>query len=173
MVRVILAKIEDESSSSDTCEFHITPEEYADKEKRQVACQRVRRLFEAVRGRYSDVFASYEEITASDDQLAIVISYLQQYTFLDAPYDVIGTAYEIYVASHLKGERGQYFTNRLVVNMMVRMLDPDEKDIVLDPACGSGGFLVSAMNYIFKKVDASKRTQSTKELIKRTYQVSR
>jgi type I restriction enzyme M protein len=167
MVRVILAKIEDESSSSDDCEFHITPDEFADAGKRKIACQRVRKLFSDVRMRFNDVFAEHEEITASDDQLAIVISYLQQYTFLDAPYDVIGTAYEVYVASHLKGERGQYFTNRLVVNMMVRMLDPSEKDIVLDPACGSGGFLVSSMNYIFDKIDTSKRTVQAKELIKR------
>lgn len=166
MVRVILAKVEDESSNSETCEFHITPEEYHDRDKRKIACQRVRKLFESVKERYPEIFASYEEITASDDQLAVVISFIQQYTFLEAPYDVIGTAYEVYVASHLKGERGQYFTNRLVVNMMVRMLDPNEQDLILDPACGSGGFLVTAMNYVFKKIDASKRNQSAKELTK-------
>ena len=51
---------------------------------------------------------------------------------MDSPHDVIGTAYEIYVASHLKGERGQYFTNRLVINMMVKMASPTERDIILD-----------------------------------------
>lgn len=167
MVRVILAKIEDESSSSEVCEFHITPEEYNNRHARKIASQRVRKLFDAVKARYLDVFSNHEEITASDDQLAIVISYLQQYTFLEAPYDVIGTAYEVYVASHLKGERGQYFTNRLVVNMMVRMLDPDEKDIVLDPACGSGGFLVSAMNHIFQGIERSTRKPAAKEMLKR------
>jgi type I restriction enzyme M protein len=167
MVRIILAKVEDESSSSDDCQFHITQEEYRDKDLRGMACSRVRALFVAVKERYPEVFASYEEITASDDQLAIVISYLQQYTFLESSYDVIGTAYEVYVASHLKGERGQYFTNRLVVNMMVGMLDPGEKDIILDPACGSGGFLVASMNYLFKKINMSKRSISGKELIKR------
>jgi type I restriction enzyme M protein len=53
MVRVILAKIEDESSSSDICEFHITQEEYADKEKRSAVCSRVRALFEEVKVRYA------------------------------------------------------------------------------------------------------------------------
>ena len=83
---------------------------------------------------------------------------------MDSPHDVIGTAYEIYVASHLKGERGQYFTNRLVVNMMVKMAAPNERDIVLDPACGSGGFILCAMNYIFDKVDESHRTATAKEI---------
>lgn len=132
MVRIILAKIEDESSPGDECEFHITPEEFSNANAKKVACLRVRKLFYSVRDRYKDVFSSTEEITASDDQLAVVISQLQQYAFLDSPHDVIGTAYETYVASHLKGERGQYFTNRLVINMMVKMAAPTEKDVILE-----------------------------------------
>lgn len=167
IVRTILAKIEDESTDSEDCTFHITQEEFSDVKRRKEACRRVRSLFEIVRNRYSDVFNVHEEITASDEQLAIVISYLQPYSLLDAPYDVIGTAYEVYVASHLKGERGQYFTNRLVVNMMIRMLNPDTGDIILDPACGSGGFLIASMNHILEKIDSSKRNDSAKEFLKK------
>lgn len=76
-------------------------------------------------------------------------------------------SYEIYVASHLKGERGQYFTNRLVINMMVKMAAPTERDIILDPACGSGGFILAAMNYIFDTIDNSHRTSNAKEVLKR------
>lgn len=167
MTRVILAKVEDESSSREDCDFHITPEEFNDEIAREAACTRVRKLFETVRDRYPDVFAPGEEITSSDSQLAIVISQLQQYAFLEAAHDVIGTAYETYVASSLKGERGQYFTNRLVVNMMVKMLNPSDKDIILDPCCGSGGFILAAMNHIFDTIDQSKRRQDVKELLKR------
>ncbi len=167
MVRIILSKIEDESSSKEECDFHITPDEYQDDDLLKSACNRVRVLFSKVRDRYPDVFGKHEEITASDKQLAIVISFLQQYSFLDAPYDVIGTAYEIYVASHLKGERGQFFTSRLVVDMMVRVLNPSDKDVVLDPACGSGGFLVTSMNFMFKTIESSSRTQNAKEILKR------
>lgn len=167
MVRIILSKIEDESSAKDDCDFHITPEEFKDDRARDIACERVRKLFYAVRDRYKDVFSATEEITASNSQLAVVISQLQQYSFMDSPHDVIGTAYEIYVASHLKGERGQYFTNRLVVNMMVKMAAPTERDIILDPACGSGGFILAAMNYIFDTIDNSHRTSNAKEVLKR------
>lgn len=167
MVRIILSKIEDESSASDDCDFHITSEEFENEKLRAVACERVRKLFSAVRDRYKDVFSPAEEISASDNQLAVVISQLQQYSFLDSPHDVIGTAYEIYVASHLKGERGQYFTNRLVVNMMVKMANPTEKSIILDPACGSGGFILTSMNYVFDKIDASNRSANSKEVLKR------
>lgn len=167
MVRIILSKIEDESSAKEECDFHITPEEFANPTARDIACARVRHLFETVRDRYTDVFSPTETITASNSQLAVVISQLQQYSFMDSPHDVIGTAYEIYVASHLKGERGQYFTNRLVINMMVDMVSPTDRDIILDPACGSAGFLLAAMNYIFDNIDSSSRTPTAKEILKR------
>jgi type I restriction enzyme M protein len=167
MVRIILAKREDESSAEEECKFYITPEEFEDSALRDTACKRVRDLFSAVKDQYPDVFSEHEKITASDSQLATVVSYLQQYSFLDAAHDVIGTAYEVYVASHLKGERGQFFTNRLVVDMMVRMLDPDDKSVILDPSCGSAGFLITAMNYVFRKIDSSKRTDAAKEILKR------
>lgn len=168
MVRIILSKIEDESSVKEECDFHITKEEFDNEHSRDLACMRVRRLFYAVRDRYKDVFTPTEEITASNAQLAVVIAQLQQYSFMDSPHDVIGTAYEVYVASHLKGERGQYFTNRLVVNMMVKMASPTEKDIILDPACGSGGFILASMNYIFDCIDASARSATAKEVLKRS-----
>jgi type I restriction enzyme M protein len=167
MVRIILAKREDESSAEEECQFYITPEEFNDEYLQKASCSRVRSLFASVKNQYPDVFNKHEEITASDSQLATVISYLQQYSFLDADHDVIGTAYEVYVASHLKGERGQFFTNRLVIDMMVKMLDPDDKSVILDPSCGSAGFLVTSMNYIFKKIDNSKRSSSAKEILKR------
>lgn len=167
MVRIILSKIEDEASAKEECDFHITPEEFSNETARDAACNRVRKLFRTVRDRYTDVFSSTEEITASNAQLAVVISQLQQYSFMDSTHDVIGTAYEVYVASHLKGERGQYFTNRLVVNMMVNMAAPSERDIILDPACGSGGFILASMNYIFDRIDASGRSNNSKEVLKR------
>ncbi|WP_170964636.1 hypothetical protein, partial [Vibrio sp. F13] len=74
MVRVILAKREDESSAEEDCKFYITPEEFENEELQQKACQRVRELFIAVREQYPDVFSEHEKITASDSQLAIVIS---------------------------------------------------------------------------------------------------
>ena len=166
MTRILLAKHEDEESADEICQFRMTQEEYDNPEKRAAACKRVRRLFNAVKERYPDVFSESEEITVSDEKLAIVISQLQQYSFLESPYDVIGTAYEVYVASHLKGERGQYFTNRLVVSMMVRMVDPDDKSVILDPSCGSGGFLISSMNYILRKIKESKRGKSAKEVLR-------
>lgn len=166
MVRILLAKLEDEMSEEEDCDFYITPEEYVTDDGKLAAARRVRRLFEGVRKRYGDVFGKDEGITASDKDIATVITFMQGYSLLTSPYDVIGTAYEVYVASHLKGEHGQYFTNRLAINMMVRMMKPCLQDTILDPACGSGGFLLSCMSLLAKDIEASGRSPSAKAVLK-------
>ncbi|MHB1011009.1 MAG: N-6 DNA methylase [Propionibacteriaceae bacterium] len=162
MVRIILAKQRDESLPGDDCLFRCTPEEYSTPAGRHEVAERVRSLFEQVKADNRDVFRPQEEVTAGENEIATVVTQLQQFSFLDSPYDVIGTAYEIYVASHLKGERGQYFTNRLVINLMVTMVDPSERDRILDPACGSGGFLIACLSYVTRKVQSSNRSESAK-----------
>jgi len=167
MVRIILAKYRDETNEGDTCEFRISPLELQSTERRRQVANRVRRLFEQVRDDNKDVFDAHEVITAGDREIATVVSELQDFRFLpdqqsDEIYDVVGAAYEVYVGSHLKGDRGQYFTHRLIVQLLVRLVDPDEKDIVLDPAMGSGGFLVTTMRHVTQKIIRSHRSEVAK-----------
>ena len=63
-----------------------------------------------------------------------------------------GTAYETIVSNTLKQEAGQFFTPRNIIKCMVEMLDPDENTRVLDPACGSGGFLVMVLDHVRQKI---------------------
>ena len=73
---------------------------------------------------------------------------MAKYSFLDASVDVKGLAYETIVSNTLKQEAGQFFTPRNIVKCMVEMLDPKEHHRVLDPACGSGGFLVMVLDHV-------------------------
>jgi type I restriction enzyme M protein len=132
MVRILLSKYTDETNLGDDCEFRCTPEELKTAEGIKNVATRVRDLFEQVKNENPDVFSQSEEITCGDAEIATVVTQLQQYSFLEAPYDVIGTAYETYVSSHLKGERGQFFTNRLVIDLMISMIDPNETDKILE-----------------------------------------
>lgn len=75
-----------------------------------------------------------------------------KYSFLDATVDVKGMAYETIVSNTLKQEAGQFFTPRNIIKCMVQMLDPDENTRILDPACGSGGFLVMVLDHVRKKI---------------------
>ena len=165
MVRIILAKYRDEQNAGDQCQFRCTPEEFANANGRKAVAERVHSLFEQVKADHPDVFPKGEQISIGADNLATVVNELQPFRFVadeevEQVYDVIGTAFEVYVAAHLKGNRGQYFTNRLVVQMMVEMLDPTEFDTVLDPACGPGGFLIAAQRHIRHRILQSARSHA-------------
>ena len=115
---------------------------------------RIKSLFEDLKndGTYNDVFDGNEQIMLSDRGLSYVASELAKYSFLDATVDVKGTAYETIVSNTLKQEAGQFFTPRNIIKCMVEMLDPDQDTRVLDPACGSGGFLVMVLDHVRKKI---------------------
>lgn len=167
MVRIILAKYRDELNPGDTCEFRCTPSELQSIDGRKKVAARVRSLFEQVRDDSPAIFDEHEVITAGDREIATVVKELQDFRFVaddesDEIYDVVGAAYEVYVGSHLKGDRGQYFTQRLMVHLLVKMVDPDDRDVILDPAMGSGGFLISAMRHVTRKIMASDRSAASK-----------
>src|SRR5207253_9388528 len=167
MVRIILAKYKDETNEGEHCEFRVSPSELQSEERRRQVAMRIRRLFEQVRDENRDVFDPDEKITAGDREITTVVSELQDFRFLPEEdsteiYDVVGAAYEVYVGSHLKGDRGQYFTHRLIVRLLVRLVDPSERDIILDPAMGSGGFLIAAMRHVTHQVMLSDRIPSAK-----------
>ena len=167
MVRMILAKYRDETNEGETCEFRCTALEAQSEAGRQKVAARVRDLFQQVRDDDPDVFDEHENIEAGDQEIVTVVSELQDFRFVpdeesEHTFDVIGAAYEVYVGSHLKGDRGQYFTPRLVVQLLVRLLDPSDRDIILDPAVGSGGFLIAAMRHVIRKIQQSKRTKTAK-----------
>lgn len=115
---------------------------------------RIKGIFEDLKEShvFKDVFEGNEMIMLSDRGLAFVTSEIAKYSFLDATVDVKGTAYETIVSNTLKQEAGQFFTPRNIIKCMVEMLDPDQNCRVLDPACGSGGFLVMVLDHVRRKI---------------------
>lgn len=168
MVRIILAKAQDEVGTGDLPEFYCSPEEYRSVDGRNAVAERVQRLFRRFADENQGVFGEHERITVSDTAITEVVSVLQGYaimTRLDEAdeWDIMGAAYEQYTASHLKRQRGQFFTNRLVVELMVKALNPGPDAKSLDPAGGSGGFLTSVLRHIRRKVIASASNDTAKE----------
>jgi len=86
--------------------------------------------------------------------VAYVAGELQNYCLIEAERDIIADAFETFIGHALKGGQGQFFTPRNVVKMMVDILDPDDEDLIIDPACGSGGFLIESLRHIWRKLDA-------------------
>jgi type I restriction enzyme M protein len=167
MVRIILAKYQDERNAGADCDFRCTPLELQSAEGRRRVAQRVHTLFGEARDESQEVFDANEEISAGDREIATVVSELQDFQFIaddesEEVYDVVGAAYEVYVGSHLKGDRGQYFTPRLIVQLLTRIVDPGPSDSLMDPAMGSGGFLIMAMRQITQVINRSARSPRAK-----------
>ncbi|WP_442481645.1 restriction endonuclease subunit M [Aeoliella sp. SH292] len=157
MVRLFLAKAMDEERAGELPEFYCTPEEYRSEAGQAAVAKRVSDLFKDVVSLNSDVFGEHERIGVGPRAIADVVTELQSYRLLSdlnesVDWDLMGHAYEEYTSTYLKRKRGQFFTNRLVVDLMVSVLDPTYSDMILDPAGGSGGFLTGAMRYVRNKI---------------------
>ena len=134
--------------------FWVGVKEVNTKEGQAAVAARIKGIFQELKDSetFQDVFDGNEMINLSDRGLAYVASELAKYSFLDATVDVKGTAYETIVSNTLKQEAGQFFTPRNIIKCMVEMLDPDQNTRVLDPACGSGGFLVMVLDHVRRKM---------------------
>lgn len=144
LLYLIFCKILDEHQSSRRF-FVGATEANTEKGRRQIA-SRINDLFDQVRNHeYRDVFDGSERLELNERALAYVAGELSRYSLLSTDTDAKGLAYEAITSSTLKRERGQFFTPRNVIRMMVEMVDPGSDKLVLDPACGSGGFLVVAL----------------------------
>lgn len=123
-------------------------------EGEHAVAKRIKGLFEELKtdSLFKEVFDGNEQISLSDRGLAYVASELSKYSFLDATVDVKGTAYETIVSNTLKQEAGQFFTPRNIIKCMVEMMNPTVNTRVLDPACGSGGFIVMVLDHVRRQI---------------------
>ena len=116
---------------------------------------RITNLFEKVKEKFNEVIDSGDSINLDANSISYVVGELQNYYLLETKRDVIADAFEVFIGHALKGGQGQFFTPRNVVKMMVEILDPDEEDKIIDPACGSGGFLIEALRFVWKKLESA------------------
>ena len=123
-------------------------------EKAKDVKDRILNLFGKVKRKYKEVLDESDVINLDDRSIIYVIGELQNYCLIEAERDIISDAFEVFIGHALKGGQGQFFTPRNVVKMMVDILDPNDEDLIIDPACGSGGFLVEALRNVWRKLDA-------------------
>ena len=76
---------------------------------------------------------------------------------------VLGTAYEQYTSAYFRQTNGQYFTNRLVVHLMIEMAAPTADDVILDPAGGSGGFITATVRHVRKQLTEQGLTATARQ----------
>ena len=109
-------------------------------------------LFDDAKKKWDGVFATDERIKLTPDHLQVCVGSLEEWKLFNSNLDVVDDAFEYLVTKSAKGEKGQYFTPRWVIEMCVKMLNPSEDESVIDPACGSAGFTVHAMFHVWKHI---------------------
>ncbi|MEB3175585.1 MAG: N-6 DNA methylase [Cyanobacteriota bacterium] len=149
---LIFCKMHDEEAKRrDQRRFWAGPKEQFSEEGQKEIRRRVLPLFEEVKQQYKNIFRGNEEIILSDRALAFMVSELSKYEFRRTDVDAKGAAYQEIVGDNLRGDRGQYFTPRGVIRLAVDILDPKEHERILDPACGTGGFLVQVLSHLLER----------------------
>ena len=145
--KILFIKIRDEKKLRDKgapYDFQIKTQETP-----KSVARRIKGLYLEAKKRDPKVFT--ENVKVDDDPLFSVVSHLQAINLNKTDLDVKGIAFERLLGSYFKGDMGQYFTPRKLVEFIIKMIEPDHEERILDPACGSGGFLLYAMEHIQKQ----------------------
>lgn len=147
LCKLIFVKISDEQKprkKGEPYQFQIKTHEPSSK-----LAERINALYNEQKVKDPEVFT--ESIKVDDRVLRTVVSHLEAINLNKTDLDVKGVAFEQFMDGFFKGDFGQYFTPRQIIEFCVKMMKPEQDWDVLDPACGSGGFLLHALDYMRKQ----------------------
>ncbi|MBA4385842.1 MAG: hypothetical protein C0410_13980 [Anaerolinea sp.] len=157
IIKLLFCKIIDELNPNELCDFRATPIEISSTEGRTVIRKRIESIYEKLlRDPDFGMLFKAEKLEYSDEWIAYIVSELQGVclTHEDTNTDALGDAYEVLLPSTLKGDSGQFFTPREIVRFAIDVINPKyiKGEIILDTACGSGGFLSIAVEKLRKQI---------------------
>jgi type I restriction enzyme M protein len=153
LLKVIFCKIEDERNIPVDLEFYATSKERNNPDGQLTVKNRISKIFAYVKKKHGKIFEVNDEIKLKPRSLAYIVSELQKYSLLNTNIDIKGKAYEEIVGANLRGDRGEFFTPRNVMKMVVAMINPTINERVLDSSCGTGGFLVNALTHVIDALE--------------------
>ena len=167
IVKLLTIKLNDEqNTTNDILQFGITSTEYRNilANKSSSFEVRISKLFNIVRNKYRPFFSD-DSLRLKLQTLAYIVGRLQFVNLIQTPGDVKGEAFQKFVCRHQRGDRGEFFTPYPVVRLAVEMIAPKPNERVIDPACGSGGFLIQVILYICRNNPNIDRRDYTKKHI--------
>ena len=126
-------------------------------------------LFDLTKKEFANdhLFDDNAKIEIRENSFEQIVKELEIYNLSTTSDDVKGIAFEKFLGKTFRGELGQFFTPRTIVDFMVSVLAPQEGELVCDPCCGSGGFLIKTFEYVREKIE--KDIERQKEAIKAEY----
>ena len=165
VIKMLFCKIMDELSPDELCEFRATPLELETEGGKKAIRKRIDNLYSRLLNDpdFGAMFKG-ESLDYDNHWIAYIVSELQGIALMheETNTDALGDAYEILLPSTLKGESGQFFTPREIVRFAIDVINPSYKDneVILDTACGSGGFLSIAIEKLRKQIDQLYKNRS-------------
>ncbi|MBN2396391.1 MAG: N-6 DNA methylase [Candidatus Atribacteria bacterium] len=150
IVKLLIMKLYDEQNTTNgNLQFGITSVEYRSILANKASSFEVRisKLFNTVQNEYNSFFSD-NSLRLKSQTLAYIVGRLQYVNLTQTPGDIKGEAFQKFVYRHQRGDRGEFFTPHPVVRLAVEMIAPKPNERVIDPACGSGGFLIQIIAYI-------------------------
>lgn len=143
--KIIFAKIYDEKAARDRKNQELA---FRKSENQQVTYETINALFRKAMVEWPGIFDDNEQIKLTPQHLQVVVGPVERIALLGANMRVMDNAFEYLMPSVAKKKNGQFFTPRYVIDMCVKMLNPKKREHVVDPACGSGGFLLHTMEWV-------------------------
>jgi type I restriction enzyme M protein len=113
---------------------------------------KIQALFEKAKEKWEGVFSEGAKISLTPSHLSVCVSSLENVKLFNSNLDVIDEAFEYLINQSSKGDKGQYFTPRYVIDMCVKMLNPKEDEYMIDTAAGSSGFPVHTMFHVWQQI---------------------
>jgi type I restriction enzyme M protein len=117
---------------------------------------KIQTLFDSAKNRWEGVFTDDAKILLTPSHLSVCVASLQDVKLFNSNLEVVDEAFEYLINKSSKGEKGQYFTPRYVIDMCVRMLNPQPAETMIDTAAGSCGFPVHTIFYVWEQILKSK-----------------
>lgn len=168
MSKLLFAKMKDERNVRDrTRSYEFTVNE---SDTDNSIAERVKDLFEQAKQEFPKIYSEVESrsnqklitINLKNHTISEIVAMLSPYTLLETKtdsrgLDIKGTTFETFLKGTFRGSLGQFFTPRAITDFMVGITDPKDNEIILDPACGSGGFLIACLKRIFEDLDEQYR----------------
>lgn len=140
--KLIYAKLYDEKEAKECRQGEVKFRKYKDPQK---TYDIINDLFKNSIEEWPGTFNKIEKIDLSSEHLQVCIGLLENIKLFGSDLEVIDAAFEYLMPEAAKTKKGQYFTPRHIIRMCVKMLNSEDKEYIIDPACGSGGFLIHAM----------------------------
>lgn len=152
--KLIFTKLYDEMESGRKPDRHLEFRNYGDTETELK--DKLQALFDRAKEKWAGVFTDDSKLMLTPSHLSVCVSSLQDVKLFNSNLDVVDEAFEYLINKSSKGEKGQYFTPRYVIDMCVRMLNPTANETMIDTAAGSCGFPVHTIFYVWQKILESK-----------------